>query len=88
MRDGAAGEGLTRAMVPSIEYPVTMTPFRESGAQSSSSSRLGPESMKPGLASTTHGGPSAILRSHPRLCGTFEMCLGRREVSKVIEAGG
>ena len=66
---------LTLAMVPSIEYPVMMTPFRESGAQSSSSSRLGPCVMKPGLARTTQGGPSAIFRSHPRLCGTFDTCL-------------
>ena len=52
-----------------------MRPFFESGAQSSRSSRLGPEFMKPGEASTTHGGPSAILRSHPRVPGTFVICL-------------
>lgn len=66
---------LTRAKVPSIEYPVMIRPLRESGAQSSKSSRLGPDDMKPGLAKTTHGGPSAILRSQPLACGMLEMCL-------------
>ena len=31
--------------------------------------------MKPGDAKTTQGGPSAILRSHPRVPGTLVMCL-------------
>ena len=52
-----------------------MSPLRESGAHSSKSSRLGPVCMKPGVARTTHGGPSAILRSHPRGCGKLEICL-------------
>ena len=66
---------LTLANVPSIEYPVIMRPFRESGAHSSNSSRLGPTSINPGLASTTQGGPSAIFFSQPRVCGTLDICL-------------
>lgn len=71
-------ERLTLAGVPSIEYPVIIRPFRASGAQSSNSSRLGPTCMKPGLARTTQGGPSAIFFSQPLVWGTFEMCLGWR----------
>lgn len=56
---------------------MTIRPFRESGAQSSRSSRLGPDCMKPGDASTTQGGPSAILRSHPRVPDTFVIYLTR-----------
>lgn len=66
---------LTLAIVPSTEYPVTIMPFRESGAHSSSSSRLGPDCTKPGLARTTHGGPSATLRSQPLACGTLVIYL-------------
>ena len=66
---------LTLANVPSIEYPVTMRPFRESGAHSSNSSRLGPDSINPGLARTTQGGPSAIFFSQPRAWGTLDICL-------------
>jgi hypothetical protein len=66
---------LTLAGVPSTEYPVTMRPFRESGAHSSNNSRLGPTCMNPGLASTTQGGPSAIFFSQPRVCGTLDICL-------------
>jgi hypothetical protein len=75
---------LTLASVPSIEYPVIMSPFRASGAQSSNNSRLGPTSMNPGLASTTQGGPSAIFFSHPRVCGTCEMCLKGLCLSNII----
>ena len=50
-------------------------PFLASGAHISNNSRLGPVCMKPGLASTTQGGPSPILRSQPRVWGTLEMCL-------------
>lgn len=38
--------------------------------------------MKPGLARTTQGGPSAIFRSHPELCGIFDMCLKYRYVNE------
>ena len=62
-----------------------MSPLRESGAHSSRRSRLGPVCMKPGLARTTQGGPSAILRSHPLLCGTFDMCL-RLCLSQVLKS--
>ena len=68
---------LTLASVPSTEYPVTIRPFRESGAHSSNSSREEPVCMNPGVASTTQGGPSAIFFSHPRGWGTLEMYLGQ-----------
>jgi hypothetical protein len=76
---------LTLAGVPSIEYPVIITPFLESGAHNSNSSRLGPTCMNPGLARTTHGGPSAIFFSHPLVCGTLEICLHERMQINIAE---